>query len=68
MAAIVTVYGADGKKTRRPIGYSGGQCNVATAPYEAREIHGQTKKDATAEFYEDEPKQTVGTSARVSGE
>lgn len=46
---IITVYGADGTKTRTPLGYAGGQCNVATEPYEAREIHGQVAKTATSD-------------------
>lgn len=46
---IVTTYGVDGKKERKPVGYGGGLCNTATAPYEAREIKGQTKKTLTDE-------------------
>jgi hypothetical protein len=46
---IITIYKPDGTKERRPIGYTGGTCNTATAPYEALEIPGQLKKVVTAE-------------------
>ena len=46
---IVTIYKPNGTKERRPMGYGGGLCNKATAPYEAREIFGQTDKDPTPE-------------------
>lgn len=55
---IVTVYGKDGTKTRRPIGFPGSTCSTATLPYEAREIPGQTRKTPTAEA--DLPEPTVG--------
>lgn len=68
MAAIVTVYGADGVKTRRPVGYPGGLCQVATAPYEAREIGGQTKKTPTPEAYEPVPESAVvETQQKIGG-
>lgn len=57
---IVTVYGADGTKTRRPIGYAGGQCNKATEPYEAREIPGQRRKTETDEARLADPVEATG--------
>lgn len=51
--AVVTIYGKDGTKTRKPVGLSGAACHAATKPYEAREIPGQTKKTPTAEAYDD---------------
>lgn len=44
---IITIYDADGTKVRKPIGYAGGKCNVATQPYEDREIKGQSVKTPT---------------------
>jgi len=52
---IVTVYGADGTKQRKPVGYVGKQCSKATEPYEVREIPGQMRKAPTAEAYIPEP-------------
>lgn len=52
--AIVTVYGKDGTKTRKPVGIPGGACHLATKPYEAREIPGQMKKTPTQEAYDDD--------------
>lgn len=49
---IITVYGKDGAKERRPIGYAGGTCHVATAPYEKREVPGTVVKTPTAEACE----------------
>lgn len=46
---IVTIYKADGTKTRQPQGYGSGLCHEATAPYEQREIAGQVTKTPTAE-------------------
>lgn len=46
---IVTIYKPDGTKERKAIGYTGGSCNQATAPYEAREAPGATVKTATDE-------------------
>lgn len=59
MAKIVTTYGKDGTKKREPRGYAGGQCNQATAPYEAREIGGQTHKTPTPEANLPEPQVEV---------
>lgn len=56
---IITVYGKDGTKTRRPVGFPGGICSIATQPYEAREIPGQMKKTETAEAYETVPEGTI---------
>jgi len=66
---IVTVYHANGKKERRPIGYGGGLCTVATAPYEVREITGQMKKTLTDEACLEPAVQTesVGTKQTVGG-
>lgn len=50
---IVTIYSKDGKKVRRPIGFTGAACNAATSPYEKREVPGSLKKDVTPEFFED---------------
>lgn len=44
---LVTIYGADGDKQRKAVGYTGGACNRATQPYEAREIRGTMKKTPT---------------------
>lgn len=44
---IITIYDAEGGKTRKPIGYAGGTCNDATLPYEAKEIKGQSVKTPT---------------------
>jgi hypothetical protein len=52
---ILTFYNKDGTKVRRPIGYAGGKCNVATAAYERREIPGSVKKTPTAEADYEEP-------------
>lgn len=46
---IITIYSSDGKKERRAVGYGGGLCHTATAPYEVREIPGQMRKQATGE-------------------
>lgn len=46
---IISFYRKDGTKERRPVGYGGGLCSVATAPYEAREIPGQMRKTPTPE-------------------
>lgn len=56
--AVVTVYGSDGTKTRKPVGLTGSTCHLATQPYEAREIKGQVKKTPTPEA-NDEPAQKV---------
>ncbi len=50
---IVTTYGADGTKVRKPVGYAGKQCNKATEPYEARELG--SKKKPTDDMYREEP-------------
>jgi hypothetical protein len=39
---IITFYRPDGRKERRPSGYTGQNCHTATAPYEKREL-GLTK-------------------------
>ncbi len=62
MRAIVTVYGKDGTKQRKPVGYSGTACNAATLPYEAREIG--TQKAPTSDMYED-PTASVEQRERV---
>jgi len=65
---IVTTYGADGKKVRKPMGYAGERCSLATKPYEAREIPGQTKKSDTPEAYEPEPEGVeVQESTKIGG-
>ena len=46
---ILTIYKPDGTFERRPIGYTGGTCNQATAPYERRDIRGSTNKQLTSE-------------------
>jgi hypothetical protein len=56
---IVTVYTADGKKSRKPVGYAGGLCNKATEPYERNEISGQVHKTPTAEACAPEPEKVV---------
>ena len=66
MAMIVTTYGKDGTKTRKAVGYAGGQCNVATAPYEQREISGQTKKTPTGEACLPEPTEAIEQQQQVS--
>ena len=64
---IVTIYGADGTKQRRPVGYAGGQCNQATLPYEAREIKGQTKKTPTPEADLEPEEQVKIEAGKVGG-
>lgn len=49
---VITIFGSKGGKERRPVGYGGGLCDAATAPYEAREIPGQLTKTPTAEACE----------------
>lgn len=46
---IITTYRPDGTKERRLVGYGGGLCQTASAPYERREAPGTTKKTPTAE-------------------
>lgn len=64
---IVTVYGKDGTKTRKPVGFPGSTCTTATLPYEARELPGQTRKTPTAEADEPEP-QGVAVEERLTTE
>jgi hypothetical protein len=64
---IVTVYGKDGTKTRKPIGYAGAACAKATEPYEAREIAGQRKKSDTPEAHEADPEQIKLEGQKVGG-
>ncbi len=45
---IITHYSPDGVKKRETVGYGGGLCHQASAPYEAREATAATKT-ATAE-------------------
>lgn len=52
---IITIYEADGTKTRKPIGYAGGKCDIATQPYEDREIKGQSTKTATDDACRTDP-------------
>lgn len=56
--AVVTIYGRDGTKTRKPVGVVGKSCHLATKPYEVREIPGQTTKTPTPEAYQ-EPAEKV---------
>lgn len=65
---IVTIYGKDGTKIRRPVGFLGGQCNRATLPYEAREITGQVKKRETPEALAPEPGPAVEQQQKIGGE
>lgn len=67
MAMIVTTYTADGKKIRKPMGYAGAQCQRATAPYEEREISGQTKKAPTDEGYLPDPEVEVEERTKIGG-
>ena len=63
---IITTYTKDGKKIRKPVGYTGQNCSVATAPYEAREIKGQTTKKDTPDALEPEP-QAVEQQIQANG-
>lgn len=60
---IITVYGADGTKERKPQGYAGGQCHQATQPYERREIPGSMHKSATPEA--NLPEQTTAATQKT---
>ena len=40
---IIEIYNPDGTKERKPVGYAGGMCHVATAPYEKREVPGSMR-------------------------
>jgi hypothetical protein len=40
---LITIYKPDGTKERKAVGYAGGACHQATAPYEAREVPGAVK-------------------------
>lgn len=55
---IITIYHKDGRKERRPIGYSGEQCHQATAPYEVRERPGKATKTPTPEAYTEQVEQS----------
>ncbi len=46
---IFTIYYPTGKKERIPVGYGGGLCHKATAPYEERDVPGSVVKTPTAE-------------------
>lgn len=63
MAAIITIYTPDGKKTRTPVGYGGELCHEATKPYEKREVG--TKKTPTPDA-DDEPavREVISEKAR----
>jgi hypothetical protein len=66
LAHIKTTYLPDGTKKREPVGYGGGLCNEATAPYERRELGG--KKTPTAEA--DQPPavaETVAGKTKLQG-
>lgn len=64
---IITTYTPDGKKIRKPMGYAGGQCSQATAPYEEREIKGQTKKTLTDEGCMPEPEGVKIDQTKIGG-
>jgi hypothetical protein len=64
---IVTTYTADGKKVRKPMGYAGGKCNAATAPYEKREIGGQVRKTPTPEALMDETATSQAATQKIGG-
>jgi hypothetical protein len=40
---ILTIFRPDGSMERRAIGYAGGACDVATAPYEKYDMPGVTR-------------------------
>lgn len=61
---IITIHYANGNKERRNVGYTGEQCNAASAPYEKREAPG-VKKTPTADFYNDVPTTDVGVAQPV---
>lgn len=63
---IITKYNADGTKERKAVGYAGGQCHQATAPYEAFEVPGTVKKTPTAEACLPTPAD-VAVKQKVSG-
>ena len=49
---IFTIFFPDGRKERRPVGYGGGLCEKATAPYEKRDVPNAAQKSQTAEALE----------------
>lgn len=61
---IVTIYHPDGRKTRKPVGYGGGLCNVATAPYEKRDVPGTVTKVRTPEA-DEEPVATAAVQEQL---
>ena len=50
---ILTIFRPDGTVERRPLGYSGGLCEQATAPYERKEVPGVAVKTPTQEAFEE---------------
>lgn len=64
---ILTVYGPDGKKVRKPVGFKGGTCSIATKPYEEREISGQSVKTLTPEAFECDNAVSVEEKINVGG-
>lgn len=64
---IVTIYHKDGRKERKPVGYGGGVCHQATAPYEKREIKGQMKLTPTPEAFQEPVVEQVIEQTKVKG-
>ena len=64
---IVTIYKPDGTIERRPIGYAGGTCNVATAPYERRDVRGSMTKQMTSDACLPEQDQVVEEQQPLRG-
>lgn len=62
---IVTVYGKDGTKTRRPVGFPGTTCTLAAQPYEVRELPGQRRKTPTADAGLPEPVVEIEQTQKV---
>lgn len=63
---IVTIFHKDGRKERRPIGYTGNSCNEATAPYEVRDLSNQVTKTPTTDADISYTSNDVGESVRTA--
>lgn len=50
---IVTIFKPNGEKVRRPVGYGGGLCHAATAPYDRYDVPGTIEITPTQEAYQE---------------
>jgi hypothetical protein len=62
---IITIFHTDGSKERRPLGYGGGLCHAATAPYEKYDVPGTITTTPTNEAYEQPVVSTTGETERL---